>query len=770
MSRIFIVLRSLASIAVLCCLTPFLIGCGQALYPTAPAMNSFATAGIMSGHVHGGNQPVSNSTVQLYAAGTTGYGSAGTLYATTTSLADGYGSFSFIQTTPATPPTGPISPTTNTYACPTGSTTNSNPQMYLIAKGGNTQGTGSGANSAAAFAVALGPCSGIGSLFVDINEVTSVGTMAALQQYFNPVNESFGYPNTTQATLGFGNGVNTIANLVNIATGAAVTSTTHPATPLGASNSVTVTATPEVNMINLVANILAVCVNTTSNTSSGCATLFADAVPPTAAFTSQPTQTFTSITASTEDTLQALYFMMTDPTSGGAPTGSGTNMLALFNSASTQPPFLPVYATAPTDWTIAINYTSTSTCTLKTGAGTTSTNKFLNGVNNPNVDANGDIWWATTASAGGLYQISPIGVPLSCGLGTVAGATSGLTIDSAGYIWTTSSTLASSNYHAYKWNPSTGLLDTTWPLSTTNIPEAVTADGSGDIFYTATPSNATFSTTTGSVNELEGAGVAGASVITPTQIAVVYSSPLFTQVDSSGRVWTAITQVGTPTSQALFDTYPSNNTSGTTYLAAASSFTVGATTYTGYESANVEDTYTYSPYGLAVSATTIDTGNGAGSGSSGYSYDWEFFTPGSTPGTATTTHTGRSVGGLVSPRAIAVDGAGNVFGASNTAATGNYVTGATSSGLFCVAAVSSTGVAIAATSTPSYGDNSGGFQKPATMLPVGPRGVAVDPTGNVWIGQNSSTATSVMELVGVGVPLVTPLSTAAGNGALGTMP
>jgi DNA-binding beta-propeller fold protein YncE len=81
--------------------------------------------------------------------------------------------------------------------------------------------------------------------------------------------------------------------------------------------------------------------------------------------------------------------------------------------------------------------------------------------------------------------------------------------------------------------------------------------------------------------------------------------------------------------------------------------------------------------------------------------------------------------------------------------------------------MSVTGVNISATD--SANGDSGGFQKdPTLILPKQPSGIAVDPSGNVWVGETGGT--SIMELVGQGVPVATPLSTATANGLLGAKP
>ena len=750
-------------------LMPLLTGCG-ALTPTAGPANSFVTEGALSGKVHGGNQPIAGATISLYAAGTSGYGSAGVLYAQTTSATDGTGSFSFTQTTSGSP-TGPPASITSTYGCPTGSTTNPNPQMYLISSGGATQGYGNGTNSAAVFITALGPCSGVGSLYVNLNEVTSVATMAALQQYFNPMTESFGYPTADAAY--FANGQAAIANLVNIETGAAVSSTAYSATPAGSTNTVTVTVTPEVAQINTIADILAACVNNTSNTAGNCTTLFTDAVPPNPAVTSQAsTATYTTSTVAT-DTLQALYFMLANPTSGL----SSSNMNGLFALSNAQSPFQSNYSTAPTDWTIAVLYSSSSKCTLASGDGTTNTTQtFLGGVNDPAIDSEGDLWADAVGSNGGLFEISPIGKPLTCALGSLADTPTPAVIDTAGNVWVGSGVTHSSYYHFYEWSPSGSY--TAWPTSTTNAPQSAAADGYGNVFYADAAASSA-----GNLNEFAGAATAS-SASSPTTIATLGTTSTFMAVDSLDNIWVTDTVQSLTSSgltASIYDVYPSNNTTGPTYEPGTSNGS-----YTGFQTGNIvgsttgTDSQIYSPYGIAVRtlnnsgvfSSIVYSSNGAGSGGGGHSYEWTTLTP-TGPGTATVADSTVELAGNYAVRAVAVDGAGNVWQGNNNAASGNWVTGAATSGLYNVCEISATGAAISATSatgTGTYGTDTGSFQKPAAFLPAGVRGVAIDSTGNVWVGQNTSSATTVMELVGQGVPVVTPLSYAAQQNKLGQMP
>ena len=92
-----------------------LAGCG--MKPVGPVTT---TASGAKGLVQGGQQPVSGATVQLYAVGTGGYGSASRGLLSTPVLTNASGGFSINQS----------------YTC------NSGDLIYLAATGGNPGGRG----------------------------------------------------------------------------------------------------------------------------------------------------------------------------------------------------------------------------------------------------------------------------------------------------------------------------------------------------------------------------------------------------------------------------------------------------------------------------------------------------------------------------------------------------------------------------------------------------------------------------------------------------
>jgi hypothetical protein len=270
-----------------------LVSCGQGVQ-TTPTMPQ------VQGAVHGGQQPVVGANIALFAAGSSGYGSANTSILSSTVTSNSNGNFSI----------------TGLYTCPSASA-----QMYLVATGGNS---GAGTNSSLALMAALGSCSNLSSsTFVDINEVTTVAAAYALAPFMatnsGTPGASIGASSTN--SQGLSQAFTTASNLVNVASGK----------PGGASlpSSATVPSTE----LYTLADILATCVN--SNGISGeCSALFADATP--------------SGGTAPQNTIDAIFDIAQNPSN---------NVTALYNLVTGTPPFQPTLGAAPNDWTVAINYT-----------------------------------------------------------------------------------------------------------------------------------------------------------------------------------------------------------------------------------------------------------------------------------------------------------------------------------------------------------------------------------------------------------------------------
>ncbi len=297
----------------------FTSGCSNMNMMSAPS-NTPVMGATIQGKVHGGQSPIKGSTIGLFVAGSSGYGSSGGANLLSTPVTSGPdGSFSI----------------SNDYPCTAGQL------VYLTATGGDP-GVGS-SNSSIVLAAPLGDCSLLSSsTFISVNEVTTAATAIALGQFFTT---TFGSSSTdrigTSASnpAGLTNAFATVNNLVNIATGAAVTSATLNGT--GTGNGLSITATPESAKLNTIANLLAACVNSDGGGSSPCqTTLFPDVTP-------------TAGTVPT-DTLQAAVYMSLNPTSNNS-AGSSANLTALYGLQTATAPFVG-WATQPTDWTVGIQY------------------------------------------------------------------------------------------------------------------------------------------------------------------------------------------------------------------------------------------------------------------------------------------------------------------------------------------------------------------------------------------------------------------------------
>jgi len=255
------------------------------------------SSALISGNVHGGQQAVTGSTVQLWQVGTTGYATGAAALGSSV-LSDANGNFSI----------------TGKYTCPTASTL-----VYITATGGNP---GSGTNANLALMTALGACGNLtSSTFIAINEVTTIASAYAIAQFMSTSGNigSYGYANQ-----GLTNAFATVPNLVSTSTGFALSNT-----PAG-------NGIPPTAEINTLANILASCVNSTGGTSgdsSPCGNLFLAAKPPAG---TAPTST-----------LAAALDIALNP---------GNSVATLFGYSSASAPFQPVLSTAPNDWTLALSY------------------------------------------------------------------------------------------------------------------------------------------------------------------------------------------------------------------------------------------------------------------------------------------------------------------------------------------------------------------------------------------------------------------------------
>jgi hypothetical protein len=358
----------------------------------------------LTGVVHGGQQPIVGAEIFLFAANTTGYGgnglAAGASNASISLLQSAANTTQdTISTDPAyldyyttTDSNGNFA-ITGDYSCTPGA------QVYIYALGGNpTYPTGS-ANSAIGLLAALGPCPSTDSFpsttYVVVNEVSTIATAYAFAGFATDA-VHVSSSGTPLAQTGIANAFANVANLEKLSTGAAL-ATTPPV------NGVSSGTVPQAT-INTLANILAACVNTNSPSSSGCSTLFSNAM-----------SAGSTGTAAT-DTATAAINIAHNP---------GSNIAALYDISTAAPPFAPTLSVPTNDFTIGLVFT---------GGG-------LNGPKSIAIDGSGNAWVANFylgSVSASVSEFSSAGNALSPSAGFTEGGLSlsdSIAIDGSGNAW-----------------------------------------------------------------------------------------------------------------------------------------------------------------------------------------------------------------------------------------------------------------------------------------------------------------------------------------------
>jgi hypothetical protein len=265
----------------------------------------------LGGSVHGGRQPVSGATIQVYAAGTGGNGSAAQPLLSDPVKTDSNGNFSI----PAS------------YTCPSSSS-----QIYIVAQGGNP-GLPSGTNSALLLSAMLGSCGSLsGSGSVSINEVTTVGSVWPLAAYMT----DSAHLGSASGDASFAAAVASVPEFVNNAQG--ISPGTPTATSYFAENA----------KLYSLADVLATCVGSAGGVAgdgSPCGVLFSAATP---SGGSAPTDTLTAalrIAQNPKNDVGGIYGLL----------GGNT-------------PFQPTLTAAPADWALSLSVAvATPTISLPTG-------------------------------------------------------------------------------------------------------------------------------------------------------------------------------------------------------------------------------------------------------------------------------------------------------------------------------------------------------------------------------------------------------------------
>jgi len=263
-----------------------------------PNSSSTSYSGVsFSGHAMAGHQPLIGASVQLYAAGTGGNGSAGTALLSAAVTTDASGAFSVA----------------GGYTCPKASS-----QLYLIARGGKA-GASATVNSAIVFADAIGECDKVatGTQFT-VNEAATAAEAYALAQFL-AVGGDVGASSTN--TTGISNAFATAAGLADVSAG------TSPGSGFAANGS---SPAPR---INAVANLLNACAVATPS-APACAGLFS--------------ATAVAGSAAPNNTLDAALNLVRHP---------AANAGALYTLSTASTAFTPTLGSAPADWALFVNYT-----------------------------------------------------------------------------------------------------------------------------------------------------------------------------------------------------------------------------------------------------------------------------------------------------------------------------------------------------------------------------------------------------------------------------
>ena len=442
---------ALTSLSVAAALT----GCGLGTTATVTNPPVTAAAGVQ-GIFMGGQQPVGNVSIQIYAASTATYGGAATTLLTAGAT----------KTTPSGNFTLP------SFTCPSGSS-----ELYLVGTGGQpiaaVGSTPAVTNNNLALMTALGTCTAFvnSSNFVNVNELTTVASVYALSGFMTGI-ANVGGPtsNPTGLTNAFAT-VNSIVNTTNgtLATAGGGNGSTIPTT-------LPANATLPTTLINTLGDIMEACINSSggvhTDTSTSCGKLFANA--PNAAGT-YPT-----------DTITAMLNIAQNPTK---------NVAALNSIRSASPAFQTALSvnSPPSAFTIGITYTA--------------------GLSAPSavaVDSAGSIWVASKSN-NSVVKLSPAGAVSSTVTSTIVAPTS-IAIDTSGNAWVTNSTA-----NTVSKIPSAGTSATSYTGSF-STPSSIAIDSNNQVWVTNT-GNSTVSALSNSGAVVSGSPFSGGGLSTPVAVA-----------------------------------------------------------------------------------------------------------------------------------------------------------------------------------------------------------------------------------------------------------
>ena len=277
----------IGAIASLSTLSLVLTGCHLGAFSISSTASS--TLPQIAGHVHGGQQPVSGATIQLYAANTTASQGASTALISATVLTDANGNFSLA----------------GDYTCPSPGAL-----VYSVAIGGNPGLPGAVNNGNLALMTLIGTCSSItSSTFITINELTTVAAVQSVAPFMRD------YAHIGASAL----------NVAGLTTAfSSATTLVNPNTGQLAAPSATGVTLPT-TLANTLADILAACINSSGGASGS----------------STPCGNLLQYTSTSTNTIAALLSIVRAP---------ATNVASLYGLITSAAPFQPVLPSVPTSF------------------------------------------------------------------------------------------------------------------------------------------------------------------------------------------------------------------------------------------------------------------------------------------------------------------------------------------------------------------------------------------------------------------------------------
>ena len=720
-SKNCILRRSATAFGILSSLALVLTGCTSnfAHFPDSTTSQIVSTPiGHLQGSTYGGQQPIWNSHVYLMKASTTGYRTASTsiLKASSNTTKDangnyyvttnGYGNFDI----------------TGDYTCSYNATTPSqSDQLFLVSLGGNANyltpanPTGGYNNDYIGLMTVLGACPSTGTFAGQISQIfmNEISTVAAAYSLAGFAGSSATVGSTSGGQIGLANAVANANQLYDYqAFDSPLYHEARTATPASAAG---LTGTVPNTLINTLGNILASCINQAQTTTA----------PPTGG----NCLTLYNATNHAPDAASAMIYIAQHP---------ALNVATLYALQSQYLQFPDRLTSQPNDFALGIKYSGTTTANAVDVA----------------IDANGYAWYTTSTALG---KLTPVGVQVS-GSPIAMPNANYLSVDPSGNVWVTANnlvyemtntgaTVAGSPYSnaalgnslatiatdatgAYVANPNAGL-----NLLTLNTPGIVThiIPSGGTATY-----NSYYNGVTGLITGATLNNIPSVSQVASGNTGVNGHPTLLVSGDVGNCVLTLLicegvavqqvdTTTGFPASLVLstpnWTTNQIGNPNPYSCIAVVACTTFQVPGFLAADSANT------------TWASVLATGTGG------------------TDKLARATNAGSLTlltgGGLSSPQGVAVDGSGNVFVANKGANSLLEYNGSTSTEI--------------TTSAGYLGAVPGSQLSSPTTLDI-------DPSGNVWVVSAAGSSAAVTEFIGLGSPVVRPLSAAGAANKLGTTP